>query len=49
MRAEEFRAPEAGRVVKTLQGYAAFIPTPLPPAISYDHGLVLALSRADAA
>jgi len=46
---EDFRAPEAGRVVQTPQGYAAFVPAPLPPEIKYDAPLVNALSRADAA
>ena len=39
----------AGRVVQTPQGYAAFVPAPLPPELVYDPALVLALSRADAA
>ena len=46
---QEFRAPEAGRVIKTRQGHFAFIPAPLPPKLIYDPGLVQALSRADAA
>lgn len=45
----DFRDPTAGRVVQAPGGYAAFIPAPLPPELSYDAGLVLALSRADAA
>ena len=45
----DFHAPDAGRVVRLPQGYAAFIPAPLPPVISYDHDLVRGLSRADAA
>jgi len=45
----EFRAPAAGRVVRVPAGYAAFLPAPLPPRLVYDDGLVLALSRADAA
>jgi len=49
MNPQDFRAPEAGRVVRTLQGYHAFLPAPLPPKLLYDDGLVLALSRADAA
>src|SRR6266581_8335422 len=44
-----FKAPEAGRVIRTSQGYAAFVPAPLPPALDYGADLVLALSRADAA
>ena len=49
MNPEHFRAPSAGRVVQTPQGYPAFIPAPLPPRLAYDDDLVLALSRADAA
>jgi len=49
MNPADFRDPQAGRVVQAPAGYAAFIPAPLPPEISYDAGLVLALSRADSA
>lgn len=49
MNPHDFRAPHAGRVVTTPQGYAAFVPAPLPPKIEYGPELVLALSRADAA
>ncbi len=45
----EFHAKGAGRIVTTPEGYAAFVPAPLPPRISYTKSLVLALSRADAA
>jgi Fic family protein len=45
----DFKAPEAGRVVRAPGGYRAFIPAPLPPRLAYNDGLVLALSRADAA
>jgi len=45
----DFRAPEAGRVIRARGGYQAFIPAPLPPKLTYDDDLVLALSRADAA
>jgi Fic family protein len=44
----DFRAPEAGRVIRARGGYHAFIPAPLPPKLAYDDDLVLALSRADA-
>ena len=44
-----FKAPEAGRVIRTSQGYAAFVPAPLPPALNYGADLVRVLSRADAA
>jgi Fic family protein len=36
-------------VAKTLTGYWAFIPAPLPPDIAYDAALTLLLSQADAA
>ena len=45
----DFHAPEAGKVVTTDGGYAAFVPAPLPPRLRYGRELVLALSRADAA
>jgi len=32
-----------------MRGYAAFLPTPLPPELVYDQSLVMLLSRADAA
>lgn len=35
--------------MRTAQGYAAFVPAPLPPRLDYDTNLVRALSRADAA
>ena len=44
-----FKDSAAGRIVRTPQGYDAFVPAPLPPDIDYDRDLVLALSRADAA
>src|SRR5947208_17096091 len=49
MNPKDFRSPSTGKVVQTPQGYAAFIPAPLPPLLVYDDDLVLALSRADAA
>lgn len=49
MKPEDFRSPEAGRLVLTPQGYHAFVPAPLPPKLQYDAGLTLALSRADTA
>ena len=45
----DFRAPEAGRVLQTPTGYAAFVPAPLPPAMTYTAELTLVLSQADAA
>lgn len=49
MNPNDFRAPQAGKVIRTSSGYHAFIPAPLPPGIHYDPNLVLALSRADTA
>lgn len=49
MDAKDFRALSAGRVIQTPQGYAAFVPAPLPPELIYGDDLVVALSRADAA
>ncbi len=49
MNPKDFRSPPAGKVIRTRMGYAAFVPAPLPPEIVYDPGLVLLLSRADAA
>lgn len=49
MNKNDFQAPQAGQAVYSPRGYWAFIPAPLPPNISYDPQLVLALSRADAA
>jgi Fic family protein len=49
MNPDDFRSPDAGKVVKTSSGYYAFIPAPLPPKIPYDRELVQALSQADAA
>ena len=45
----EFHAVEAGQVVSCPEGYAAFVPAPLPPRFTYTRELALALSRADAA
>jgi Fic family protein len=46
---KDFVASEAGRVLHTPTGYAAFVPAPLPPKLVYSGPLVLALSRADSA
>lgn len=37
----------SGKIIKTLTGYKAFIPEPLPPKIEWDNELVFSLSRAD--
>jgi len=49
MNAADFRDPSTGTVVQAPGGYAAFVPAPLPPVITYGADLVLALSRADSA
>src|SRR5690606_576265 len=49
MNKNEYRAPEAGRLIRVPEGFNAFVPAPLPPAITFTPPLVLALSRADAA
>jgi len=49
MNPKDFRAGNAGKVIRTVTGYAAFIPAKLPPKLTYDNHLVISLSRADAA
>lgn len=49
MNPADFRDPSSGGIVQASGGYAAFVPAPLPPELRYESGLVLALSRADAA
>jgi Fic family protein len=46
---KHFRNRETGTPIRTPEGYWAFLPAPLPPALRYDQDLVLLLSRADAA
>ncbi len=48
MNPKDFKSTLAGRAIKTLAGYWAFNPAPLPPKIEYDAGLTLLLSQADA-
>ncbi len=43
----EIKNSPSGSVIKTLTGYHAFIPNPLPPAFEWDDILVSTLSRAD--
>lgn len=45
---KDFVCLDAGKIVRTPEGYHAFVPAP-PPGIAYDADLVAALSRADAA
>ena len=42
-----FDGSTAGKCIKTLKGYYAFIPNPLPPKIHYDNKLIRQLSEAD--
>lgn len=43
----DIKKSSAGKVVKTLKGYNAFVPNPLPPHLEWNNDLVNALSRAD--
>src|SRR5262245_13933731 len=49
MNPSDFHVPNAGRVIMVPAGYAAFVPAPLPPDLTYAPRLVRALSQADAA
>lgn len=49
MNPSQFRAPEAGRLIRTIGGHLAFVPAPLPVQLTYTRDLVLALSEADSA
>ncbi len=48
MNPDDFHAPETGRLVQTIGGAWAFVPSPLPPDLEFDTDLVNHLSRADA-
>lgn len=43
----EFQSSPSGKVIRTLEGYWAFVPHPLPPPIAYDPETVGLLSEAD--
>jgi Fic family protein len=47
----DFTSIRAGQVIRVpnLGGYFAFVPTPLPPAVDWEGGLVASLSEADRA
>jgi Fic family protein len=45
----KFQASASGKVVRQPQGYWAFLPAPLPPALTFSAPLVAALSAADRA
>jgi cell filamentation protein, protein adenylyltransferase len=47
--ASRFRSSAARRLVRTAEGYDAFVPASLPPKLAYGQDLVLALARGDAA
>jgi len=49
MQIADFLSSDSGRVVRTVDGHAAFVPAPPPPTLVFDGQLVLALSKADAA
>lgn len=49
MNPNDFSPEKSGRLLNAPQGYLAFVPNPLPPPISIDMSLALALSKADAA
>ncbi len=49
MDASDFKTSASGRVVTCPEGYAAFVPAPLPPRLAFTRELAVALSRADAA
>lgn len=45
MNPKDFQSSSAGRCIKTSEGYWAFVPNPLPPAINYDEELIYLLSE----
>ena len=47
MNPKDFEFSQTGRYIKTLNGYWAFVPNPLPPVIMYDKNLIRLLSEAD--
>jgi Fic family protein len=48
--AADFKAPQAGKVVRAAEGHPAFVPAPLPPELPpFEGPLLMALSRADTA
>jgi len=49
MNPKDFSESKSGRLANAPQGFLAFVPNPLPPQITFDMDLVLALSKADTA
>ncbi|MFN2236251.1 MAG: Fic/DOC family N-terminal domain-containing protein [Anaerolineales bacterium] len=47
MKRSDFSKQAPGKVIKTLKGYLAFVPAPLPPEIQWSDKLIAALSKAD--
>ncbi|MCK5313920.1 MAG: Fic family protein [Anaerolineales bacterium] len=47
MNPEDFSSNSPGHIVRTLQGYWAFVPGPLPPDLEWTPGLIALLSEAD--
>ena len=47
MKKTDFSNQAPGKVIRTLNGYAAFIPDPLPPETEWSNKLLAALSQAD--
>ncbi|MDO9546836.1 MAG: Fic family protein [Pelolinea sp.] len=47
MKKTDFSHNSPGKVVKTQQGYLAFVPAPLPPKVVWSNKLIAALSKAD--
>jgi Fic family protein len=47
MKRTDFSDNAPGSILQTLQGYLAFVPSPLPPDIAWSTPLMAALSRAD--
>lgn len=49
MNPEDFRASPSGTVIRSVSGFWAFVPNPLPPALEWTDELAQALSDADRA
>lgn len=47
MKTSDFTAKAPGKVIKTLRGYRAFVPDPLPPNVAWSNRLLAELSKAD--
>jgi len=47
MQKSDFSKQAPGQVIRTLQGYMAYIPAPLPPDVAWSNKLLAALSKAD--